>query len=343
MKKSVFIVLIILLLNSCATVFNKKTTSVNITTDKESQLIYNSDTITINKERIKIHPIRSKKPLEFTILKDSLKENFSLKRKTSFLFWLNLNYTYGLGMLVDFTNDKRFTYKHNLHFITDSISNKIVLSNKKITRLPKNTLFLYTSPLQAIDVFSMPALTLGAEYFIKDNISLSAEYGIKYTNIPNQDYNISYLKNKGLLYRLETKWYNGINLTNNVHSNEYLGIELRVIKNQYNDYINYSERNNSPNEYNYITDDFATKKNVTIVNLKYGLIVLLGKKTYLDFYSGFGVRVKKFNHLNLEYDKSIHRLDFPDDFALFDYRDFKNYNKKSFFNYSLGCKFGIKL
>lgn len=343
MKQFILYFILPLTLNSCATLFNGKKTRVNISSDSNSKLIYKKDTLVISKDKISISPKRSKQPLEFTIVKDSLIQHFSFKRKTSFLFWINAIPTfYGAGLLVDLTNKKRFTYRHNLDFTTDTISNKIVLNNKKLGSIPKNTFYIYTSPIQSIDFFSTPMLTLGTEYFFKNNLSLSLEYGNQLNSNSPNDYNIEYLKNRGALYRIETKWYNGINWTRNVHLNEYLGFELRVIKSQFNDYINYSERDSPMEEYINITDDYATKKNVTILNLKYGIFVPIGKKLYIDCYSGFGLRVKKFDYLNLEYNKNIHRIEFSDNFIFPDLNRFNDFDKRTFFNYSLGCKFGVR-
>ena len=346
MRKSALSLLVILTLNSCASILNGRQTTVKISTDRQSKIVYQKDTISINEEEIILRPNRSKKTLVITVLKDSLRGDFYLKRKTSGLFWANIIHSYGVGMLVDLTNNKRFTYPHNIHFTTDSISKKIIISNEKIALLPKNTFFINTSPLQAFDFFSIPMATLGAEYFIQDNISLSAGYGIKFKNTQTGSYNISYLKDNAISYRFETKFYNIINFTKNVHLNEQVALEFREVKSQYNYNINYTEKEN-PNQNEYITDDFATKKTVTIVNLKYGLLVPLGKRFYLDFYSGFGIRIKKFNHINLEYDKLIHERAYSDLFSIFDldgsFRKFRDYDKKSLFNYSLGIKLGIKL
>jgi hypothetical protein len=341
MKKISLSFITILILNSCASILNGERTSIKISSDNESEIVFKKDTLAINRKRGFINPIRSKRTLTITVLKDSLKDNFYLKPKLSNLFWGNISFNYGLGILVDLSSDRRFTYKQNLHFVTDTIANKIILSNKKIAIMPKNKFLLYTSPLQFLDFFSIPMPTLGTEYFIKKNISLSAEYGFRNLNFRNSPHNISYLKGKASTYRFETKFYNNINLTNNVHLNEYLSLEFREIKSQYNDIISYRLEDN-PNQDNYFTDDFATKKTVTIINLKYGLFVPIGKTFYLDFYSGFGVRIKNFNHINLEYDKSIHQIYYEDD-IVFDFKEFKNYTQKSFLNYSLGFKFGIKL
>ncbi|TXD50886.1 MULTISPECIES: hypothetical protein [unclassified Polaribacter] len=340
MKKLALLLIITVFLHSCASILNGKKTLVKISTDNKSTIIFKNDTLLTSEKQVIIQPKRSKKPLKITILKDSLREDFYFNRKISAVFGLNIMGVYGLGFLVDLTNNKRFTYQRNLHFITDTLSKKIVISNKKVTLLPKNKFFIYTSPLHAFDVFSIPMATLGSEYFIQNNISLSAEYGINLPNNQTRNNTISYLNEQAITYKFETKFYNLINFTNNVFLNEYISLEFREIKNQYNDKINYFD---DENQSDFITDDFATKKRVTIVNLKYGLLIPIGKRFYLDVYSGFGIRIKKFKHINLEYDKMIHQIDFSDDFTFFDLRSFKNYNQKSFLNYSLGFKFGLKL
>jgi hypothetical protein len=102
-------------------------------------------------------------------------------------------------------------------------------------------------------------------------------------------------------------------LTKNFHLNEYIALKFREISSQYNDYF----KRNDSNRNNYIIDDFATIKRVTILNLKYGLLVPLGNRFYFDFYSGFSLKIKRFNHLNLEYHKTIHQIyDDDDDFCL---------------------------
>jgi hypothetical protein len=69
---------------------------------------------------------------------------------------------------------------------------------------------------------------------------------------------------------------------------------------QYKDRINYFKKKDS-NKNNYSIDDFATKKRVTVLNLKFGLLVPLGNRFYFDFYAGFGIKIKRFNHLNLKH------------------------------------------
>ncbi|MHB0755792.1 hypothetical protein [Polaribacter sp. M15] len=342
MIKKLLLFLVFLACFSCASVFNKETTVVHISSDKAGKIVYQQDTLQVHQKEIKITPRRRNRVLKIKVLKDSLQRDFYLEPKLSKLYWANLINNYGIGMLIDLTNNKRFTYQHNLHFVTDSATNQIVIETKKVTAIPKNTFLVYTSPLQFLDFFNEPMGTLGAEYFFMKNISLSGEYGFRNSSFYNRDYNFGFLDEKASVFRIETKWYNAINLTKNVLLNEYLSLEYRQLNSNYHDNLTYYFKDyslgNGP-----INDDFATQKTVSIVNFKYGILVPLGKKMYFDFYTGFGIRTKKFDHINLEYNKQIHQINFSDDLSLFDIREFKDYNQKSFLNYSLGFKFGIKL
>ncbi|WP_439128095.1 hypothetical protein [Polaribacter sp.] len=339
MKKIGLFLVAIITLNSCATILNGKTTTVKISSDRPSKIIFKKDTISINNRKTTIKPKRSKKPLKITVLKDTLQQDFYFEKKISATSILNL-YNYGIGLIPDIFTQKIYRYPNNLHFITDSTSNKIVLGHKKIVAIPKNKLFVYTSILAPFDIFSIPMLTIGTELFLAKNFSLSAEYGRLFPNVKLSSHEISYLEEKAFSLRFEGKWYNGINLTKNVHLNEYLGLEFRSINSQYNDILDYYEDNTNFTYENIIRDDFATKKRVTIINLKYGLLVPITKRFYFDFYTGLGLRIKRFNHINLEFDKNIHQI-YDDNFPSFDVRVFKNYDKRILSNFTLGCKFGI--
>ncbi|WP_435416206.1 hypothetical protein [Polaribacter aestuariivivens] len=339
MKKLGLLIVTVLIVSSCATILNGKTTSVKISSNKPSKIIFNNDTIAINSKKTTITPNRSSKPLEITVLKDSLQQDFSFNKKISVNTLLNV-YNYGIGLIPDIYTKKAFRYPNNLHFAVDTISNKIVLSNKKIVVIPKNKLFVYTSVLAPFDIFSIPMVTIGTEFFIAKNLSLSAEYGTLFPDTKLNDHKITYLEEKANSHRFEIKWYNGINFTKNVHLNEYLGFEFRNINSQYNAYLDYYEQNNNSNYSDIIRDDFATKKRVTVINLKYGFLVPVANRFYLDLYTGLGLRIKRFNHLNLEFDSDIHEI-YDNDFPSFNIREFKNYDKKTLLNFTLGCKFGI--
>jgi hypothetical protein len=81
MKKSLLFLIIIVTISSCATILNLKNTTVKISADKASKIIFKKDTIAIGREQVIIRPERSKKPLKLTILKDSLQQYFFLTEK----------------------------------------------------------------------------------------------------------------------------------------------------------------------------------------------------------------------------------------------------------------------
>jgi hypothetical protein len=354
-KRISFYCIAVFLLSSCATILNGKRTTVKLSADRESRVLYNNDTIRINKTRTSIYPLRSKKTIKLTVLQDSLQGDFYLNRKISNLFWANIFnpinlYAGVIGLGTDLTNKKRFTYKRNLHFTKDTVNNKIVLSNKKVISIPKKQLFIYNDPLRLIDVLSIPMATLGVEYFVKNNISLSTEYGLSgnqpsFRNLTSEDEIL--IREKGRMYRLESKLYNTFNLTKNVHLNEYVSFEFRNIKSQFNDVIEYVDKgsfdNLSDNEIYDVEatrDVFATKKNVSIVNVKYGILVPVGKRFYFDFYSGLGIRMKRLKDINKEFDPNIHEIFEEDD--LFSFNPFDFNQEGNSLNISLGFKIGYQ-
>ena len=71
---------------------------------------------------------------------------------------------------------------------------------------------------------------LGAAYFIQNNINLTVEYRIKFQNAQTRKINILYLSDDTISYWFETNFYNIINLTKNVHLNEYLALLFYEIK-----------------------------------------------------------------------------------------------------------------
>jgi len=80
--------------------------------------------------------------------------------------------------------------------------------------------------------------TLGAAYFIQNNISLTVEYRIKFQNAQTRKINILQLKDDAISYRFETKFYNVIHLTKNVH----LALIFSEVKIQYNNNFNYFKK-----------------------------------------------------------------------------------------------------
>lgn len=331
-----------MVLNSCTTILNGKTTRVNIHAPKNTKVQHENQDSNLEEERTILYPKRSNEPLKFTLTNDSISSNFIFNREISSLIYLNIPYTYGLGILIDLTNPKRFTYRRNLFFEIDTTTNEFKLFEGKIKPFKQHTTFVYTSPLMAIDFFSQPKISLGIEYFPLDNLSFSAEYATVYTERIGSSSQLEFYKNKGREFRYELKYYNLISILRNPKVNEYIGLEARFIRYQYNKKLQYYR---SAEDISYFVDEhIAVQKSLNIFNIKYGLNFPIGNHMFLDLYSGLGIRNKKFKNPNIKYNPQTDYL-VDDDNHYFSINDnyLEGVDDGKLLNFSLGFKFGFKL
>ncbi|WP_173301120.1 hypothetical protein [Winogradskyella litoriviva] len=344
MRKTIFLICLALVLNSCATIFNGKTTRVNIYAPENATVHYNKQTSIVYEGETSLYPKRSRDSLKFTITKDSISTDFAFKRKTSGLLYANLftPQIFGAGFIIDFTNQRRFTYKRNIYLEIDSTTNTFKQFEGKKQPFKQHTTFIYTSPLHFMDFFSQPMVTLGVEYFPLDNFSISAEYGTMYIKSSKDNSKPNYSENKGFTSRYELKYYNLISITNNPKVNEYIALEARFLRHQFNKVISIRRINNDINYY--IREPITVHKFLDIFNIKYGLNFPVGKRMYLDVYSGFGFRNKTFKNPNSFYNPETDYILESDSHLFFGRKRYlEGVDNQKLFNFSLGFKFGIKL
>lgn len=98
------------LCSSCATLMNSRTERIDIHTTQPARVVLAQDTFPQVKNRTKLWVPRSRQPLKVQLLTDSSANTFWINSSNSPAYWLNLYGTYGLGMLVDQNNPKRFSY-----------------------------------------------------------------------------------------------------------------------------------------------------------------------------------------------------------------------------------------
>ena len=124
MKQTVTMLICAVVFTSCATTMNRSFTAITIHTTQPSKIVIKSDTLkTVDNER-KIYVTRSKAPIHIIVLADSLKKEITLNARGSFAWYANIFYNYGLGMLVDRKNPKRYTYPTNLYLNSTDTSKK---------------------------------------------------------------------------------------------------------------------------------------------------------------------------------------------------------------------------
>ncbi|WP_017258183.1 hypothetical protein [Pedobacter arcticus] len=105
-----YLVTLALVLSSCATILNSRKTTLNVYTNQPTQLIVANDTLknTITSRTITVD--RNKNELKMVIFNDSLQKTLNIKPFSSLAYWANLGFYYGIGMLIDRNNPKRYGY-----------------------------------------------------------------------------------------------------------------------------------------------------------------------------------------------------------------------------------------
>lgn len=115
MIKYLLMLCTVLLLSSCAAIFNSPYKKINIHSQREGTVYYNEGSVNIQNKKATIHVLRKKDSIQFSVFQDSLSQQYIVKKKLSFAFWSNLAIGYGAGMLVDLLHPKRFTYPGNIY------------------------------------------------------------------------------------------------------------------------------------------------------------------------------------------------------------------------------------
>ena len=124
MKQKITLLLLILSLGSCATIFNKKNHTLSIASNATDARLKINDSI--YKLPAMVIVKRSKNDLPIELISDSLTKKYTLKPS------VNAKFLYGnllflefcpIGYITDFTNQKRFSYQDSIYLdIHDSIS-----------------------------------------------------------------------------------------------------------------------------------------------------------------------------------------------------------------------------
>ena len=100
--------LLILTCTSCASLFNRPARPMTLITDAPARVIVYDDTLSTIHNEIKFMVGRQKDPLPITVFNDAVSKNLSIVSHNSFAYWANLGFLYGLGMLDDKDNPKRY-------------------------------------------------------------------------------------------------------------------------------------------------------------------------------------------------------------------------------------------
>ncbi len=196
MRKILSLFVFSIVLNSCATIINQPFQKVHINHDPDisvrvdtSKYLYHSSEIYnvfIPKNYVEkdFYFLRSRNEIPLIINET---DTFKLKpHRSYFAYWFaNIYTSYGLGMLIDYTNDKSFEYPIYNYLTRDNSQ----IKNVRFKPIPEKKV-KFTIGLPAINFFQLQTdngkissasglgISAGVEYFLKKNIYLSMNIGV---------------------------------------------------------------------------------------------------------------------------------------------------------------------
>ena len=206
---------------SCATILNRPLQKISISTDKSVTVIsidkaIVADSVLPYKDSSRIYYVkRSRDFLKVNLQMDSSKKSIFLKPKNSFAFWLNFS-TYGIGMLVDLNNPKRFAYSNSYHLTASDTSNKIyrfiqIKEKRKIAPFNKGTInFSLSIPVTTIfkiktingqyESVGIFGLETGVDYYYKYNRYIAINIGAGTDVLPLDYFGSGYINRSNIIF-----------------------------------------------------------------------------------------------------------------------------------------------
>ena len=192
LMNSYLLVLFIMLhlLSSCATILNSPVQKIFVATDTIVKIISVDKVVSIDSSLMRqgasigYYVVRSNMPLKVTLQIDSTKKAISLLPRNSFAYWYNIFGNYGIGMLVDRDNLKRYGYPAR-NYISGG-SNLLKIQRFAPVRkgtinltlaVPFTTLFSLTAFDKHYQYGGIFGIEPGLEYFYRDNRYLSFSLG----------------------------------------------------------------------------------------------------------------------------------------------------------------------
>jgi hypothetical protein len=210
----------------------------------------------------------------------------------------------------------------------------------------KNNINLKICPLALIDGFSFPTIQGGLEVKLSDKFSCYNEIGIKYREGTfYQIADTAFIRSSGLKVKTEIRYY----LQKQSDSDEkikslygvYIGANLSYIKDFHNSETSYFHKSDSTV---IITDDFAVKKHVFVLNFICGVQRAFEQHVFIDLYAGLGIRLRMVHNTNLEYNPQYDGMREPVDFNIQASREDIDINEKMSClpNLTLGLRIGYQ-
>ena len=287
-------------LSSCATLFNRPTTRItlhtpspaevtvyNPITSPDQAVIHSSLPLKTYNNQLQLSVTRSPQHLVIHVHTDSLGQELKIGARNSFAYWSNLAFIYGIGMLVDRTHPKRYTYPRHIYIQPNHSPHKYLLYDPQIrgTRMP---LFKIT-PLKLIG-FDNPGVEIAIEKATSHR--WSTQLMGSYLFPSSLWVNDWYPRNSGYRIAIEQRHY----FLSTAPLGGYSALEVNYLNRHAEDSWQFVHRSNAidslpMNQQKLTTESYRIFKQTVSIQFKIGYQFSRGKMLF-DFYGGLGVRYK---------------------------------------------------
>ncbi len=279
------LVILILTLSSCATLLNSRYTTLNLVTAQPSTVIIGKDTLKDNSSNRAISVIRNTDALKLTLSNDSLVKTVYVEPSNSLAYWANLCFFYGLGMLVEMDNPKRYTYPSMVYVDLTDDENKY-LKFKPFTGVDDEySNILKLTPL-TLGGFVNPAFEITYERRTGKSLStqLMASFLLPGTVLDQQNFRND---KKGFRVAIEEKFY----FKKSAPFGPYFAFEIDYLNSRGTYNLNFGRLFTNTEEI------VALKKQNYSFNLKFGYQWIVQRVSF-DLYGGLGLRYKNVKYLD---------------------------------------------
>lgn len=191
---------------SCATILNKKVETIIVSTGQQVHSLSIERAVLLDSSSIphgaiyRYEVTRGRNQLPVTLQLEHSQKTIYLTPRNSVAFWLNFS-TYGLGMLVDLYNPKRFGYSRVYSLSASDTANRRYYFRtpkikKSIPSISTGALFWSTSMPLGVNIFDMAGsrgtrssagifgIYTGIDYYYKKNHFLSFDLGAATDDLP---------------------------------------------------------------------------------------------------------------------------------------------------------------
>ena len=295
-RRSVLVVIILLVFSSCASIFNRPTTKLRIYTSKPVVVKAEGKVQTKIADNHGFRVNRNPEPLQLSVFaSDSIQRRVSVDSKNSAAFYLNffpMHYFIQpiVGVLLDRKNPKRFTYPRVIYIdlsdTTGGYLNYIPLDSansfkKNLLKLSITKPFSYDPGGVEIS-YERIATNRSSYQFTYTHISSTLSRRLSYFNPSNL---------KGRQFELEYRYY----LKKSAPLGYYLSGELTYLSSEHYDQENLAATNRY---YSLIyVDNIGVTKNNFSFNIKLGRQFFVDRLS-IDAFVGVGLRFKNVKHFD---------------------------------------------